>query len=211
MAYDEELIAKGELRKACSKRGNAIPPARRVNTTMRWASSNDAISTLYFYFFQVNRVEAYNEFGSSAGHTSRWCLHYHLQRRTPGGFWSVSRKIRSHFLICPNECFLCHIFLLLFQSVEVDEYDRRREYISGFSGSYGDAIVTMDKAVLWTDGRYHLQADEQVDCNWLLMREGHKNIPTRYIEQIFLSETYRTTIIILDLGGSSLDFRRARD
>ncbi|XP_030760939.1 xaa-Pro aminopeptidase ApepP-like isoform X2 [Sitophilus oryzae] len=37
----------------------------------------------------------------------------------------------------------------------------------------------MDKAALWTDGRYHLQADEQIDCNWLLMREGHKNIPTR--------------------------------
>lgn len=102
-------------------------------------------------------------------------------------------------------------FLLLFQSVEVDEYDRRREYISGFSGSYGDAIVTMDKAVLWTDGRYHLQADEQVDCNWLLMREGHKNIPTRYIQQIFLSEKHRTTSILLDLSGSSLDFQRARD
>lgn len=63
----------------------------------------------------------------------------------------------------------------------MDEYDRRREFISGFSGSYGDAIVTMEKAVLWTDGRYHLQADEEMDCNWLLMREGHKNIPTRYV------------------------------
>lgn len=35
MGYDEELIAKGELRKACSKRGNAYPPSRRVNTTGR--------------------------------------------------------------------------------------------------------------------------------------------------------------------------------
>lgn len=70
---------------------------------------------------------------------------------------------------------------MVLQSVEVDEYDRRREFISGFSGSYGDAIVTMEKAVLWTDGRYHLQADEEMDCNWLLMREGHKNIPTRFV------------------------------
>lgn len=76
---------------------------------------------------------------------------------------------------------------MFLQSVEVDEYDRRREFISGFSGSYGDAIVTMEKAVLWTDGRYHLQADEEIDCNWLLMREGHKNIPTRFVKNsVFL-------------------------
>ncbi|CAH1176444.1 unnamed protein product [Phaedon cochleariae] len=64
------------------------------------------------------------------------------------------------------------------QSTDVDDYEKRREYISGFSGSYGNAIVTLDKAALWTDGRYHLQADEQIDCNWLLFREGHSNIPT---------------------------------
>ncbi|XP_074035620.1 xaa-Pro aminopeptidase ApepP isoform X2 [Leptinotarsa decemlineata] len=64
------------------------------------------------------------------------------------------------------------------QSTDVDDYEKRREYISGFSGSYGNAIITLDKAALWTDGRYHLQADEQIDCNWLLFREGHKNIPT---------------------------------
>ena len=34
----------------------------------------------------------------------------------------------------------------------------RRAYISGFTGSAGTAVVTKDQALLWTDGRYFLQA-----------------------------------------------------
>ena len=50
--------------------------------------------------------------------------------------------------------------------------DRRREFITGFTGSAGDAVVTLNSAALWTDSRYYLQADEQMDCNWLLMKSG---------------------------------------
>ncbi|KAK9874996.1 hypothetical protein WA026_005809 [Henosepilachna vigintioctopunctata] len=64
------------------------------------------------------------------------------------------------------------------QTEFVSEYDRRREYITGFSGSHGTAIVTQNKAVLWTDGRYHLEADDQMSCDWLLMRSGQRDIPT---------------------------------
>ena len=34
------------------------------------------------------------------------------------------------------------------------------------------AVVTMEEAALWTDGRYFLQAEDQLDCNWLMMRDG---------------------------------------
>lgn len=63
----------------------------------------------------------------------------------------------------------------------VADHDKRREYISGFSGSNGDAIVTLNnnKSALWTDGRYHLQADDQLNCDWLLMRHGHPEVPTQ--------------------------------
>jgi|Deesub1362B_J571_1020462.scaffolds.fasta_scaffold01572_3 Xaa-Pro aminopeptidase len=40
---------------------------------------------------------------------------------------------------------------------------RRREWISGFRGSAGTVVVTQDRAALWTDGRYHLQAQEELD------------------------------------------------
>ena len=36
----------------------------------------------------------------------------------------------------------------------------------------GTAVVTEAKAALWVDGRYHLQADDQTDDNWLVMKEG---------------------------------------
>jgi len=36
----------------------------------------------------------------------------------------------------------------------------------------GTAIVTETKAALWTDGRYHLQAEKQLDSNWTLMKDG---------------------------------------
>lgn len=39
---------------------------------------------------------------------------------------------------------------------------QRRPYISGFTGSAGDVVITMDKGGLWTDGRYYAQATEQL-------------------------------------------------
>ena len=52
----------------------------------------------------------------------------------------------------------------------------RREFLTGFYGSAGEALVTLNKAVLWTDGRYHLQADQQLDCNWTLMKQGQEGV-----------------------------------
>lgn len=56
--------------------------------------------------------------------------------------------------------------------------DERRAFISGFTGSAGTAIVTKDKAYLFTDGRYFLQAEQQLDKNWTLMKQGLPNVPT---------------------------------
>lgn len=64
------------------------------------------------------------------------------------------------------------------QSEYVQLYDERRAWISGFTGSAGTAVVTTDKAALWTDGRYWTQAEGQLDCkNWLLMRSGQSGVP----------------------------------
>ena len=43
----------------------------------------------------------------------------------------------------------------------VGDYFKCREYISGFTGSAGTLVVTLDEAGLWTDGRYFLQAAKQ--------------------------------------------------
>ena len=55
----------------------------------------------------------------------------------------------------------------------------RREFISGFTGSAGTAIITQDKALLFVDGRYHNQADLEVDKKyWTVMKQGLKDVPT---------------------------------
>ncbi|XP_035686168.1 xaa-Pro aminopeptidase 1-like isoform X2 [Branchiostoma floridae] len=65
----------------------------------------------------------------------------------------------------------------------ISERDQRRAFISGLSGSSGTAVVTNDgsgggKAAVWTDSRYFLQAEQQLDCNWILMRQYEEGVPT---------------------------------
>ncbi|EXX78053.1 Fra1p [Rhizophagus irregularis DAOM 197198w] len=56
--------------------------------------------------------------------------------------------------------------------------DARRAFISGFTGSAGLAVVSTDDAALFTDGRYFLQANKQLDHNWTLMKQGIPDVPT---------------------------------
>jgi len=44
--------------------------------------------------------------------------------------------------------------------------DMRLQWITGFSGSNGLAVITQEKAAMWSDGRYLLQAEAELDCNW---------------------------------------------
>lgn len=65
------------------------------------------------------------------------------------------------------------------QSEYISACDGRREFISGFDGSAGLAVVTLESAALWTDGRYFLQASKQLDANWTLMKSGLPGVPTK--------------------------------
>ena len=54
-----------------------------------------------------------------------------------------------------------------------------REWISGFTGSAGIAVVTQKSAALWTDSRYFIQAEEQLrGTEYLLMRQKMTGTPT---------------------------------
>ncbi len=60
----------------------------------------------------------------------------------------------------------------------VGEHFKLREYLSGFTGSAGTLVVTTEKAALWTDGRYFLQAERELtDSGIKLMKMGEKNVP----------------------------------
>lgn len=60
----------------------------------------------------------------------------------------------------------------------IADCDARRAFISGFTGSAGCAIVTDKEALLFTDGRYFLQAEKQLDSNWTLMKQGLPDVPS---------------------------------
>ena len=53
----------------------------------------------------------------------------------------------------------------------VGDYFKCREYISGFTGSAGTLVITLDEAGLWTDGRYFLQAAKQLEGSGIMLRK----------------------------------------
>ena len=65
------------------------------------------------------------------------------------------------------------------ESEYVGEYFKARKYITGFTGSAGTAVITMTEAGLWTDGRYFIQAANQLEGSGItLYRMGEDGVPT---------------------------------
>lgn len=62
------------------------------------------------------------------------------------------------------------------QSEYPSEHWKFRDYVSGFTGSNGTAVVTLDDAGLWTDSRYFLQAAEQLEGSGFTLHK--ENIPS---------------------------------
>ena len=65
------------------------------------------------------------------------------------------------------------------ESEYVGDYFKARKYITGFTGSAGTAVITPQEAMLWTDGRYFLQAEQQLQGTTVtLCRMGEEGVPT---------------------------------
>jgi Xaa-Pro aminopeptidase len=65
------------------------------------------------------------------------------------------------------------------QSEYVAEHYKGRAFLTGFTGSAGTAVVTMDEAILWTDGRYFIQAEAQLKgTDFVLYKLNTPGYPT---------------------------------
>ena len=65
------------------------------------------------------------------------------------------------------------------QSEYVGEHFKARAFITGFTGSAGTAVITPTEAGLWTDGRYFIQAEKQLDGSGVrLFRMGNPGVPS---------------------------------
>lgn len=65
------------------------------------------------------------------------------------------------------------------QSEYVAEHWKSRQWISGFTGSAGTVVITLDDAILWADGRYYIQAEKQLEGSGIrLFRMVDPGVPT---------------------------------
>ena len=82
------------------------------------------------------------------------------------------------------------------------DYWKGREWISGFTGSAGTAVVTLKSAALWTDSRYFIQAAEQLKgTEFQLMKlkiEGTPSIPEWIASELSTSDSQSSTEIGMD-------------
>jgi Xaa-Pro aminopeptidase len=92
------------------------------------------------------------------------------------------------------------------QSEYVAEHYATRAYMTGFTGSAGTAIITLNEAGLWTDGRYFVQAESELkDTGVTLFRMGEAGVPT--IEK-FLHTLPQASKIGFDGKVISVDYFR---
>lgn len=83
------------------------------------------------------------------------------------------------------------------QSEYVGDYFKSREFMSGFTGSSGTLIISMDKAGLWTDGRYFIQAEQELkDSGIKLFKMGEEGVPT--IEEYLLEKLPKNSTLGFD-------------
>ena len=84
-----------------------------------------------------------------------------------------------------------------YQSEYVGDYFKSREFMSGFTGSAGTLIISMDEAGLWTDGRYFIQAEQELkDSGIKLFKMGEEGVPT--IEEYLLEKLPKNSILGFD-------------
>lgn len=58
------------------------------------------------------------------------------------------------------------------QIYQTDDSEGRLQFISGFTGPMGDAVVTLNSASLWVESSYAEVADKEVDCHWKIFVMG---------------------------------------
>lgn len=93
------------------------------------------------------------------------------------------------------------------QSEYVAEHYTARTFITGFTGSAGTAIITLKDAGLWTDGRYFIQAENQLrDTSVTLFRMGESKVPT--VEEFLKQNLKKGAKIAFDGKVISVEYFR---
>ena len=93
------------------------------------------------------------------------------------------------------------------QSEYPTEYDKCRRFLSGFTGSAGTLLVMKEEAFLWTDGRYFLQAENELkDSGITLMKMGEPGVPS--LDELLEEKMKKDEV--LGFNGSLLSFSEGK-
>ncbi|MBR0489677.1 MAG: aminopeptidase P family protein [Prevotella sp.] len=96
-----------------------------------------------------------------------------------------------------------HLAAFIFPSTDphqgeyIPSHWESRKWISGFDGSAGTAVVTMERAALWTDSCYFIAAEEQLrDTEFVLMKERISGTPTvtEWLSEVLQNESVSTEL-----------------
>ena len=86
----------------------------------------------------------------------------------------------------------------------ISDFFKCREYMSGFTGSAGTLVVSEKETILWTDGRYFIQAEDQLKGSSIkLYRSGNEGVPT--IKEYLKSKCEGLSSITIGFDGKVMD------
>lgn len=93
------------------------------------------------------------------------------------------------------------------QSEYTADHWQARQWITGFNGSAGTAVITHEQAILWTDFRYYIQAENQIQGSWFqLYKLGKEKVPD---VETYLADTLKPGDTI-GIDGNFLSTAAAR-
>ena len=89
----------------------------------------------------------------------------------------------------------------------VGDYFKCRQFLTGFTGSAGTALVTMEDACLWVDGRYFIQAENQLFGSGIaMMKIGGEGVPT--IEEFLVEHLAKGQVLGFD--GRCMPYKQVK-
>lgn len=134
-----------------------------------------------------------------------------MKRKRESDTMSASEKLAA--LRSLMQAHMCDVFIVPSEDAHMSEYvaacDERRAYLSGFDGSAGTVVVTQSEALCWTDGRYFVQAQSQLDPTCFKMMRLHEDVG---IDQWLSEHVPEGSVIVVDATTISVSaFERMRE
>lgn len=73
---------------------------------------------------------------------------------------------------------------------DINDHDKRTQFISGFTGKISHVIITLNSVALWTDDRYLAQANSELNCDWKIFSLNTEPSPISFILVPILNLSY---------------------